>query len=168
MKKLSKIVALLLAGALTMLMFTACGGGGGGGSASAQKSEEEKVISLISQKQNNVAVVNDSSLRAVAEGHLREDLNGGFQFGNHKFIANVHVDGEKQDYLIVTVTANYTYNETLLSSILKAITDSDKVPDEFKGSLNQSGIWSKVGVVVLSNTEQSYIGVSVRIDKPNK
>ena len=29
MKKLSKIVALLLAGALTMLLFTACGGGGG-------------------------------------------------------------------------------------------------------------------------------------------
>ena len=27
MKKLSKIVALLLAGALTMLLFTACGGG---------------------------------------------------------------------------------------------------------------------------------------------
>ena len=29
MKKLSKIVALLLAGALTMLLFTACSGGGG-------------------------------------------------------------------------------------------------------------------------------------------
>ena len=28
MKKLSKIVALLLAGALTMLLFTACGGTG--------------------------------------------------------------------------------------------------------------------------------------------
>ena len=28
MKKLSKIVALLLAGALTMLLFTACSGGG--------------------------------------------------------------------------------------------------------------------------------------------
>lgn len=166
MKKLSKIVALLLAGALTMLMFTACGGGGGG--MVAKKNEEDKVVGLISKNQNNVAVVNDSDLRAVAEGHLREDLNGGFQFGNHKFIANVHVDGEKQDYLIVTVTANYIYNETLLSSILKAITDSDKVPDEFKGSLNQSGSWSKVGVVVLSNTEQSYIGVSVRIDNPKK
>lgn len=166
MKKLSKIVALLLAGALTMLVFTACGGGGGG--MVAKKNEEDKVVGLISKNQNNVAVVNDSDLRAVAEGHLREDLNGGFQFGNHKFIANVHVDGEKQDYLIVTVTANYIYNETLLSSILKAITDSDKVPDEFKGSLNQSGSWSKVGVVVLSNTEQSYIGVSVRIDNPKK
>ena len=149
-----------------MLLFTACGGGGGG--MVAKKNEEDKVVGLISKNQNNVAVVNDSDLRAVAEGHLREDLNGGFQFGNHKFIANVHVDGEKQDYLIVTVTANYIYNETLLSSILKAITDSDKVPDEFKGSLNQSGSWSKVGVVVLSNTEQSYIGVSVRIDNPKK
>lgn len=109
MKKLSKIVALLLAGALTMLLFTACSGGGGG-NLTAQKDEEEKVVSLIGKKQNNVAVVNDGDLRAVAEGHLREDLNGGFQFGNHKFIANVHVDGEKQDYLIVTVTANYTYN----------------------------------------------------------
>ena len=29
MKKLSKIVALLLAGAMAMLMFTACSGGGG-------------------------------------------------------------------------------------------------------------------------------------------
>lgn len=33
MKKLSKIVALLLAGALTMLLFTACSGGGGDGMA---------------------------------------------------------------------------------------------------------------------------------------
>ena len=33
MKKLSKIVALLLAGAMAMLMFTACSGGGGGSDA---------------------------------------------------------------------------------------------------------------------------------------
>ena len=37
MKKLSKIVALLLAGALAMLMFTACSGDGG--SADTQKEE---------------------------------------------------------------------------------------------------------------------------------
>lgn len=37
MKKLSKIVALLLAGAMAMLMFTACSGGGG--SADTQKEE---------------------------------------------------------------------------------------------------------------------------------
>ncbi len=41
MKKLSKIVALLLAGALTMLLFTACSGGGGGGSFGHRDKDEE-------------------------------------------------------------------------------------------------------------------------------
>lgn len=41
MKKLSKIVALLLAGALTMFLFTACSGGGGDGMAT-KKTEEVK------------------------------------------------------------------------------------------------------------------------------
>ena len=41
MKKLSKIVALLLAGALTMLMFTACSGGGGGGDYGTRDATKE-------------------------------------------------------------------------------------------------------------------------------
>ena len=40
MKKLSKIVALLLAGALTMPMFTACGGGGGSSAATPSVSDK--------------------------------------------------------------------------------------------------------------------------------
>lgn len=51
MKKLSKIVALLLAGALTMLLFTACSGGGGGSSSmSEDKDAETKVMGLIQKK----------------------------------------------------------------------------------------------------------------------
>lgn len=51
MKKLSKIVALLLAGALTMLLFTACGGGGGGSSSmSEDKDAETKVMGLIQKR----------------------------------------------------------------------------------------------------------------------
>ena len=42
MKKLSKIVALLLAGALTMLLFTACGGGGGSSFGHRDKDEEDR------------------------------------------------------------------------------------------------------------------------------
>ena len=49
MKKLSKIVALLLAGALTMLMFTACGGGGG---SSTNKAEEQKVMEQIGKEKD--------------------------------------------------------------------------------------------------------------------
>lgn len=67
MKKLSKIVALLLAGALTMLLFTACSGGGGG------PTEEQKVLAQISQEKG-VQVTNDAELRAVAERRLDESL----------------------------------------------------------------------------------------------
>ena len=55
MKKLSKIVALLLAGALTMLLFTACSGGGGDGMAT-KKTEEDKVISLVKKDHSNAVV----------------------------------------------------------------------------------------------------------------
>lgn len=164
MKKLSKIVALLLAGALTMLMFTACGGGGG---SSTNKAEEQKVMEQIRQEKG-VQVASDAELRAVAERHLKEQLNGAFQFGNHKFVGDVDVEGEKDDYLIITVTAKYTYSDTLLSSLLKAIETSAKVSSGVNAKVKQSGTWSNVGVVVITDNEQSYIGLSIRVKNPNK
>ena len=68
MKKLSKIVALLLAGAMAMLMFTACTGGGGG---SEDKEAEEKVMSQIRGKSTSAASLqNDKDLQKVAAAHL--------------------------------------------------------------------------------------------------
>lgn len=164
MKKLSKIVALLLAGALTMLMFTACGGGGG---SSTNKAEEQKVMEQIG-KEKGISVASDAELRAVAERHLKERLNGAFQLGNHKFVGDVDVEGEKDDYLIITVTAKYTYSDTLLSSLLKAIETSTKVSNKVNANVNQKGTWSNVGVVVITDNEQSYIGLSIRVKNPNK
>lgn len=161
MKKLSKIVALLLAGALTMLLFTACSGGGG------SPTEEQKVLAQIS-REKGVQVTNDAELRAVAERHLKEQLNGTFQLGNHKFVGDVDVEGEKDDYLIITVTAKYTYSDTLLSSLLKAIENSTKVSNKVNANVNQKGTWSNVGVVVITDNEQSYIGLSIRVNNPNK
>ena len=46
MKKLSKIVALLLAGALAMLMFTACSGGG----TSADTEREKEIRGKLGAK----------------------------------------------------------------------------------------------------------------------
>lgn len=47
MKKLSKIVALLLAGALTMLLFTACGGGGGGNYGTRDADKEASLFTSV-------------------------------------------------------------------------------------------------------------------------
>lgn len=165
MKNLKKFAALLLVGAMALLMLTACGGGGGGGSV--DKTEEQKVMSLI-KDQKGAQVTSDEQLRAKAEEHLRKDMNGGFQLGNHKFFANVYVDSVKDDYAIVTVTANYVYSDTLLSALLKAIETSTYVPIGVKANVKQNGNWSKVGIVILSDTEQSYIGLSIRVENPHK
>lgn len=157
MKKLSKIVALLLAGALTMLMFTACGGGG----SSTNKAEEQKVMEQIS-KEKSVQVASDAELRAVAERNLNEDLNAKFKILGYAGAFNFHTDRLGDD-LVITITARYDYKDTLLSDVLNRI--SNYVDTDHKASVKQDGNWSNIGVVVQSNNEQSYIGISIRIKK---
>lgn len=158
MKKLSKIVALLLAGALTMLMFTACGGGGG---SSTNKAEEQKVMEQIS-KEKGISVASDAELRAVAERNLNEDLNAKFKILGYAGAFNFHTDRLGDD-LVITITARYDYKDTLLSDVLNRI--SNYVDTDHKASVKQDGNWSNIGVVVQSNNEQSYIGISIRIKK---
>ena len=156
MKKLSKIVALLLAGALTMLLFTACGGGGGG------PTEEQKVLAQISQEKG-VQATNDAELRAVAEGHLnedRKDLDANFKIAGYLTAFNFHSEKVGNDR-VITITARYDYKDTLLNAVLKKI--SEHVDTNNGVTVNQNGDWSNIGVVVKGNNEQSYIGISIRI-----
>ena len=153
MKKLSKIVALLLAGALTMLLFTACSGGGGG------PTEEQKVLAQISQEKG-VQVTNDAELRAVAERRLNEDLNAQFKILGYAGAFKFHTDTLEDD-LVITITARYDYKDTYLSYVLNKI--SNYVDTDHNASVKQDGNWSNIGVVVKSNNEQSYIGISIRI-----
>lgn len=151
MKKLSKIVALLLAGALTMLLFTACGGGGG------SPTEEQKVLAQISQEKG-VQVTNNAELRAVAERRLDEFLE--YNFLGYAGALKGYKDQIGND-LVVTVTARNSYKNTFLSTVLTYI--SQYIKTDVSGSVNQDGIWSEIGVVVKSDNEQSYLGISVRI-----
>lgn len=153
MKKLSKIVALLLAGALTMLLFTACSGGGG------SPTEEQKVLAQISQEKG-VQVTNNAELRAVAERNLNEDLNAKFKILGYAGAFKFHTDTLGDD-LVITITARYDYKDTLLSDVLNRI--SDYVDIGHNASVKQDGNWSNIGVVVQSNNEQSYIGISIRL-----
>ena len=151
MKKLSKIVALLLAGALTMLLFTACSGGGG------SPTEEQKVLAQIS-REKGVQVTNDAELRAVAERRLDESLE--YNLLGYAGALKGYTDRIGND-LVVTVTARNSYKNTFLSTVLTYI--SQYIKTDVSGSVNQEGIWSEIGVVVKSDNEQSYLGISVRI-----
>ena len=162
MKNLKKFVALLLAGAMAMVMLTACGGGVG----SEDKEAEEKVMGQIRGKSTSSASLqNDSDLKKVAAAHLDEDLKGGISIFGHKVIGDVHIEGKDKEYLTITVTANYTYSDTILSAILTEI--SKKVSTDANVDIQQSGSWSKVGVVVQTSNTKSYVGIAFQIKNPN-
>ena len=150
MKKLKKFAALLLVGVMALALLTACGGGGG-------PTEEQKVLAQISQEKG-VQVTNDAELRAVAERRLDESLQykifgyaGAFKFYTEPL----------GDDRVITITARYDYKDTLLSDVLNRI--SKYVDTDHNASVKQDGNWSNIGVVVKSNNEQSYIGISIRI-----
>lgn len=156
MKKLSKIVALLLAGALTMLLFTACGGGGG---SSTNKAEEQKVMDQIG-KEKGIQVTSDAELRAVAEKRLDESLQYKYKVFGYAGAYKFYRDQVGND-LAVTITARHNYKDTFLSTVLTYI--SQYITTDVSGNVSQDGIWSNIGVVVKSDNEQNYIGITIRI-----
>ena len=150
MKKLKKFAALLLVGVMALALLTACGGGGG-------PTEEQKVLAQISQEKG-VQVTNDAELRAVAEKRLDESLQ--YKVFGYAGAYRFYTDPVGND-LAVTITARYDYKDTLLNKVLKKI--SEYVDTNHNVTVNQNGDWSNIGVVVMGNNEQSYIGISIRI-----
>ena len=151
MKKLKKFAALLLVGVMALALLTACGGGG--------QTEEQKVLAKISQEKG-VQVTNDAELRAVAERNLNEDLNAQFKILGYAGAYKFYKDQVGND-LAVTITARHNYENTFLSTVLTYI--SRYIKTDVNGNVSQDGIWSNIGVVVQSNNEQSYIGITIRI-----
>lgn len=169
MKKLSKIVALLLAGAMAMVMLTACTGGGNTGSNLKEDTTAEAEV-LSKYSTGTVAVENDKALKAEAEKFLDEKLNASVGIGGYRFVFDSEVKGKNdknQKYLTVLVAAKLTYKDTLLGAILDEI--SKKINTDTNVDINQNGNWTKIGVVVKTdvNTKQSYMAIAFQIKNPN-
>ena len=148
MKKLKKFAALLLVGVMALALLTACGGG---------PTEEQKVLAQISQEKG-VQVTNDAELRAVAERRLDESLQ--YKVFGYAGAYKFYTDPVGND-LAVTITAWHNYKDTFLSTVLTYI--SQYIKTDVSGNVSQDGIWSNIGVVVKSDNEQSYIGITIRI-----
>ena len=165
MKKLSKIVALLLAGAMAMVMFTACSGNGPSGNMKEDKDAEDEILRKYST--STVAAKNDRALKAEAEKFLDEKLNASVGIGGYNLVFDSDVRGENQKYLTVLVAAKLTYKDTMLGAFLDWL--SQKINTDTNININQDGKWTKIGVVVKTdiNTKQSYMAIAFQIRNPN-
>lgn len=106
---------------------------------------------------------NDKSLQAVAEGHLREDLNSSIEILGAKLVGKVHVEGKEKEYLTITVTGRYDYG-LIVSAILNEIQSA--VGKELPGTkvdVKGNGSWTKIGVVVRTDGTHSYMAVAFQI-----
>ena len=175
MKKLSKIVALLLAGAMAMVMLTACSGGG----TSAEKEQEKEILKGLSSQPEAANLVkegklqnNDSKLyietrdflnaRIEADtkafGHLRLDskIDG--------FDTKTGLDSTKE-YLTVTVWSDYEtagYVADFISLITKQIGNIKDTNNNLKVNTN----WVNVAVVVRTTEKGSYAAIAIQVRNP--
>ena len=152
MTKLRKLIALLLAGALALLLLTACGGGGG--SASPEAQAEANVMRVINDGRT-MALSNDPGMREVAAANLDAELKGGALGYNfyHKVVAD-------RDNSTLTLIAKYDYKNTSLENLIGYITKDNPTSNL---NFNQSGNWTRVGVVARTIRGQTYIAISLQI-----
>lgn len=163
MKKLSKIVALLLAGAMAMVMLTACSGGSAGSNLKEDTDAETKVLGKYST--STTSVDNNKVLKDKAERFLDEKIHASGSILGYKFVLGCDVEGRKEEYLTVLVAANFSYNDTLLGYILNEI--SKKVNTDTNVNINQNGALTDIGVVVKGDSKQSYMAIAFKIKNPN-
>ena len=158
MKKLSKIVALLLAGALTMLLFTACSGGGGG--STDEQKEAAMLTALTSSSQcSETAKTNDPELRSA----LLTDLNAQLKTG--RFKGDVKVTGitPPEENITITVMTDYRNGERLQNLIEKITNHIGGAYPGTNVNVNANGCWTKVAVVVQSNEKGTYLAVALQL-----
>lgn len=138
------------------------------GTVSARKTASASgPVAGNSKRQRFFAKENDKSLQAVAEGHLREDLNSSIEILGAKLVGKVHVEGKEKEYLTITVTGRYDYG-LIVSTILNEIQSA--VGKELPGTkvdVKGKGSWTKIGVVVRTDGTHSYMAVAFQIRNPD-
>ena len=151
-----------------MLLFTACSGGGGSSFGHRDKDEEDRAFGKFKgMAQASNVTENDKSLQAVAEGHLREDLNSSIEILGAKLVGKVHVEGKEKEYLTITVTGRYDYGfivATILNDIQSAV--GKELPGT-KVDVKGNGSCTKIGVVVRTDGTHSYISEAFQIRNPD-
>ena len=159
MTKLRKLTALLLAGALTLLLLTACSGGGSSGPEAQAEAEVMSAIRSNSSTKNleyDVGMCNIAK-DELAKTNLDTELKG--SIGGYGVYHKVKIDQEKST---LTLIAQYDYKGTKLEELIKYITNDS---DASRLNFNQAGRWTKIGVAAKIHQGQTYIAITLQVKK---
>ena len=151
MKKLSKIVALLLAGAMAMVMFTACSGE----TSQNKKAEDEYMAKVNAKRSSSQQLNNDAELqqKARTQMYAAVDQKTGIIKSKYKFDTD---RTSKPGKVIYTFIADSNYKDSWLDQFMKE--NSIELPDV---NINTAEWWTRVGVVVENIKGHTYIAVVV-------
>ena len=149
------------AGALTLLLLTACSGGGGSSGPEAQA--EAKVMRAINNGRAE-PLANDDGMRTVANARL-DDLDATLKFDAFGYTVFNKVDakwdGDNKNATL-TLVAKYDYNDTTLQKIIDQIKGNDQ-NEALDFALN--GNYTKAGVVARTIRGQTYVAISLRVGR---
>lgn len=167
MTKLRKLTALLLTGALTLLLLTACSGGGGSSGPEAQA--EAEVMRAINDGRA-VALSNDPDMQKVAKANLKAGLLDAEKAGLLDAELKGNIGGYKvyndvkynKDTSTLTLIAQYDYQNTTLEELIGYITKNNEASNL---KFNHSSNWTKVGVVAETYKGKTYIAITLQVKK---
>lgn len=171
MKKLSKIVALLLAGALTMLLFTACGGGG---NDAATAEFEAKVEQAYMAELNKTfgEFENDAAIKKLAVDHIGK-MAGKETLSYTELWAEEKLTEKTQNWVMICY--DHTENGYVMSSYEAAnaetITPNQKSIDAFlnlaqmkRGQVGNTAKFTALGVGVKTINGKTYVAIGFRVE----
>ena len=161
MKMLKKLAALVLAGTMVLLLFTACGGDS---APSPEAQAEAQAMSAINATlPEGQKLENNAQRRAVASQSIDKAVNNELKvtLGGYSSKVWLDIDGFKDGKGAVTFVTTFDYDGTKLDKLIQRITKDGSFGD---ANIGQSTKWSEVGVVVKTVKGQTYIAISVAID----
>lgn len=167
MKKLSKIVALLLAGAMAMVMLTACGG------AASETPLEDNIRQQLGKNPNAVGlcdadgkVKNDSQLyketAKLLDARIKAEANSNM-FGYLAIKFDTTGIKPAKEYVTVTLSANYKTAGFVAGLIAKITEEFGKI-EATNSNVKFDSKWAKAAVVVRTNEKgDSYAAVAIQV-----
>ena len=176
MKKLSKIVALLLAGALTMLLFTACSGGIGNDAATAKfEAKAEQVYMAKLNEKFGENFENDAAIKKLAVKHI-EAMAGKETLSMDELWAEEKLTEKTQNWVMICYDVSQSNGKAYVKSSYEAGKAETITPDETtikaflnlaqmkRGQVGNTAKFTALGVGAKTINGKTYVAIGFRVE----